>query len=97
MYDGYFRENISDVGFNDTEYVAKVLNSTVNLVIKKIAKSLINEKQILNLRQESQITCKPLDKTIANCSNLCLFNIVNDPCETTDVSEKYPKVCICIN
>ncbi|XP_044020082.1 uncharacterized protein LOC122860360 [Aphidius gifuensis] len=81
-----------DVGFNDSEYVAKVLNSTVNLVIEKIAKSLINEKQILNLRQESQITCKPLDKISSNCSNLCLFNIVNDPCETTDVSAEYPGV-----
>ncbi|KAF7992279.1 hypothetical protein HCN44_001604 [Aphidius gifuensis] len=90
--DGYYRENISDVGFNDSEYVAKVLNSTVNLVIKKIAKSSINEKQILNLRQESQITCKPLDKVSSNCSNLCLFNIVNDPCETTDVSAEYPGV-----
>lgn len=90
-YDGYFRDyiNVKDFSVSE-EYVNSVLTSPANQAIKKIKNVEIRKEEIYSLRKNNRITCESLNR-IANCSNLCLFNLSEDPCETTDVSSQHPK------
>ncbi|XP_011500609.1 PREDICTED: arylsulfatase B-like [Ceratosolen solmsi marchali] len=39
-----------------------------------------------NVRKRSEVRCSQ-PKTFADCSNYCLFNLENDPCETNDLAK----------
>ena len=49
--------------------------------------------QVKKLRVQSAVSCSR-DANRANCSNLCLFDILDDSCETVDLSKKQPEVFI---
>ena len=62
------------------------------MAIKKLKyNKLLSENIINKLRRHSTVDCNnSLDNL--NCSNLCLFDIYNDQCETKDISDVKPKV-----
>lgn len=83
-----------DSGNNDSypEYnITRVLNSEANLAIHNVQDERISSKIVKNLRNLSRIQCEEFSH-FPNCSNLCLFNIYNDPCETKDISRSNPLI-----
>ena len=64
----------------------RILSSPASLAIKSLSNYNLTREIINLLRTESTENCKPPD-LIADCSNkICLFNILDDPCETKDLS-----------
>lgn len=71
-----------------------VLASPAASAIANISTSVLNENKIMQLRKEATVICKNF-MDFSNCTNrTCLFNVYEDPCETTDLSSKYPKVTL---
>lgn len=96
MYDGYFGDNVNDNDPSGPGYnVEAVIASPTSQSIVKTMGNATTHKQILQLREQSKIICKSFSK-FSNCSVRCLFNLYNDPCETTDISDKHPEVSTCI-
>ncbi|XP_033208875.1 arylsulfatase B-like [Belonocnema kinseyi] len=71
--------------------ITRVLNSLTNLAINENDIFPLSSKTVKVLRSVSELSCKELTQ-FANCSQLCLFNIQIDPCETLDLSSKYPNI-----
>ncbi|XP_011269374.2 arylsulfatase B [Camponotus floridanus] len=68
-----------------------ILASPVASAIASISTSMLNANKIMQLRKEATIVCKNF-MDFSNCTNRsCLFDVKEDPCETTDLSAKYPK------
>lgn len=70
----------------------KVLNSTAN----KALNSNLTEALILQLRNKTDIGNCRLDYDGNNCNEgkMCLFDLINDPCETTNVAYLLPDITI---
>ncbi|KAK5638661.1 hypothetical protein RI129_012956 [Pyrocoelia pectoralis] len=87
--DGYYGKDTSPTK-NPPYDVDLVLASPTNKAINK----RLTKKKILTIRKKLTIQCthkgtrpKPCDK-----NGLCLFDLVNDPCETENVAKKYPHI-----
>lgn len=59
----------------------------------------ITESEVTNIRQQAQITCNgytpPINTSVTSCNPVeapCLFDILNDPCETTNLALEFPEV-----
>ncbi|XP_015431893.1 PREDICTED: arylsulfatase B-like [Dufourea novaeangliae] len=90
QYGGYY----GDSGMSSLypEYnVSRVLKSLAGSAISKISKSTLKDKKIIKLREEARVTCNK-STTYPKCSGRCLFNLYRDPCETTDLSSRYPRI-----
>ena len=76
-------------------YSQSVLNSYTGKALTCMTKNKLRKKNIENLRQEATITCN-VDENPVNACNLlekpCLFNIVKDPCERTNLAENKPEI-----
>lgn len=61
----------------------------------KTRKCKLLERDIISLRNKSQIKCKvPRNGTFTPCISQnapCLFDIINDPCEFNNIAGKYPR------
>ncbi|XP_033228772.1 arylsulfatase J-like isoform X2 [Belonocnema kinseyi] len=68
-----------------------VLNSLTNLAINENLFSQLSSRTLIKLRTLSEVRCKKFTQ-FSNCSELCLFNTYIDPCETVDLSSKYPNM-----
>ncbi|KAK0097327.1 hypothetical protein PV326_002412 [Microctonus aethiopoides] len=92
LYDGYFGDNVNDNDPSGPGYnVEAVIASPTSQSIAETMGNATTYKQILQLREQSKIICKSFSK-FSNCSVRCLFNLYNDPCETTDISDKHPEM-----
>ncbi|XP_029177441.1 arylsulfatase B-like isoform X2 [Nylanderia fulva] len=68
-----------------------VLSSSAASAIASISTFVLNANKIMQLRKEATVVCKNFTN-FSNCKNrTCLFNIYEDPCETTDLFMKYPE------
>lgn len=57
----------------------------------------ITDEEINKLRARAKITCNgykiPVNNSIESCiESPCLFDIEDDPCETTNIADKYPSI-----
>lgn len=96
-----FKENYaqeirnSDAGRVLSKFILVESLQTTN---KVDASPSISDAEINELRRKCKITCKghvpsPSTNSTSNCNPIkspCLFNIVNDPCETTNIASQYP-------
>ena len=72
--------------------VTGVISSTAGKAIRDFVKPTFGEeRKIMDLRKKATIKCQGKDNK-PDCKKSCLFDIVKDPCETTDVSDKHPEV-----
>ncbi|EFN89886.1 arylsulfatase B [Harpegnathos saltator] len=71
--------------------VTNVLASPVASAIADISRSSLDIDKIKQLREKSRVVCRV--SRFSRCTKrTCLFDIKKDPCETTNVSSKYPKI-----
>ncbi|XP_014475090.1 PREDICTED: uncharacterized protein LOC106744669 isoform X2 [Dinoponera quadriceps] len=80
---------------NDPSYpkynATNMLASPVASAIASVSSSVLNADKIEQLREESTVVCRTSD--FSNCTNrTCLFDVREDPCETTDLSSMYLEV-----
>lgn len=72
--------------------ITRVSTSPAATAIASISKSALDPKTIKRLRDKATIVCDKL-ADVSNCTNrTCLFDVYNDPCETTDLYATNPKV-----
>lgn len=71
---------------------SSVLQSLVGNAITELSKSTLKVEEIIKLRKEATVNCENFT-IYPKCLNRCLFDVFSDPCETTDLSSTYPKVC----
>lgn len=92
-------DNEDNVDFRDN-YGDRVLNSLAGRAIAKYEKGKykVTPRRVEALRSESKVACNgrgpPLDGpgVCDAYKSPCLFNIVADPCETTNLAETEPEV-----
>lgn len=90
--DGYLGV-IDRFDLTDDSYTYLILTSKVGKVLGE-TKNLTADK-ILNLREKSTVICKDLQNPMINCDPMkgsCLFNIIDDPCERTNLADTYPSI-----
>ncbi|XP_048514445.1 arylsulfatase B-like [Athalia rosae] len=68
-----------------------VLNSDAGRAIAGISNAFVTSQKIIELRNRATISCPAFDQFV-RCTNKCLFDMINDPCETVDISAKHPKI-----
>lgn len=78
--------------------VSAVLSSPTGQAIASLSQSKLNASKSMELRKQSQITCKRKND-FPSCKNGCLFDVSSnvDECETTDISSSHPEVCFYFN
>ncbi|XP_053603795.1 arylsulfatase J-like isoform X2 [Plodia interpunctella] len=93
-YSNYQGEDLRGVIGDIPLYNKSLKESKMFTVLEKIGKPF-NVADI-DLRYKMKIDCKGKERNSGsacypqNGKVVCLFNIIDDPCETTDISEKYP-------
>lgn len=89
-----------------TSAVGQVLSKYSNMVenpfqpIGQNDRGTITEEEINKIRANAIITCNghsisPNNNSVETCNPIiasCLFDIVNDPCETTNLASQYPDI-----
>lgn len=103
LYNGYYDGIEGDSGKNHkipTFNSTKILKSAVSMSIQEhLGEPVTQPSTMFTLRLQATVQCRPnstlLDRyNLASCNSTgCLFDIVNDPCETVNIARSYPRVC----
>ncbi|XP_075213982.1 arylsulfatase B-like [Lycorma delicatula] len=64
--------------------ISNVLLSNANEALRQVTKKQVDENLVVKLRAESKFVCAPAEK-LSECQTFCLFDLINDPCEQTDL------------
>ncbi|CAK9814268.1 Arylsulfatase B [Anthophora quadrimaculata] len=96
-YDGYYGD--SGRTLETPPYIEIVLKSAVSQGITyHLGGPVTQESTIVQLREEARVQCFPnmtyYHRHVFTTCNVteCLFDIVNDPCETKNIAEAYPRI-----
>ena len=73
--------------------VTNVLYSFAGSAISNISQVTLNTNYVIELRKAATVVCQNF-ASYPTCLEKCLFDIYNDPCETTDVSHQHPNASI---
>lgn len=104
MVKGQFQDGIYDDYFGDSgrtnntlSYdVSSVLNSKVNKAISNADKSStkLTETILIDIRNKLEVKQSGAERKQLTCSlnSICLFDVINDPTETTDISNNHPEI-----
>lgn len=59
-----------------------------------LTKTSLTNETILEMRSQTDLSwCRDSDQTpILDCTEGCLFDLDEDPCETTNIIEKHPEI-----
>ncbi|XP_066603644.1 arylsulfatase B-like isoform X2 [Prorops nasuta] len=94
--------------YGDSGRTQIIMNYTDNILKSSVSQSITfhlggpvtQPSTMVQLRKEATVDCGPKNTSsyyfkstsIACNTTECLFDIVNDPCETTNIAEQYPRV-----
>ncbi|KAJ8969203.1 hypothetical protein NQ314_001874 [Rhamnusium bicolor] len=87
-YDGTWDNWYGPAGREYNYSISLVQNSPAGLALKSLGKAA-TPQQIQKLRKQANIECSTLNKSPVECRPLkspCLFNIMQDPCELTNLA-----------
>lgn len=73
--------------------VSNVLHSAAGFAVASVSNVTLNSERIIELRRSAMVVCDNFT-SYPKCLDRCLFDVYNDPCETTDVSREHPEVNI---
>lgn len=81
----------------------KVLQSAVSDAIRQhLGGPVVQASSMWHLQSLATVLCRPNvtnmlyvnRPTLSSCNDSeCLFDLLNDPCETNNIAKSYPKVC----
>ncbi|XP_043603909.1 arylsulfatase B-like [Bombus pyrosoma] len=71
--------------------VSNVLHSAAGSALASVSNATLNSERIIELRRAATVVCNNFT-SYPRCLDRCLFDVYNDPCETTDVSREHPEV-----
>ncbi|XP_068987005.1 arylsulfatase I-like isoform X1 [Bombus flavifrons] len=71
--------------------VSNVLHSAAGSALASVSNATFNSERIIELRRAATVVCDNFT-SYPRCLDRCLFDVYNDPCETTDVSREHPEV-----
>lgn len=90
---------LSSIGGRLLSKYSRSREHRTNSSLNDCREEILTANEITEIRSKAQITCNgqipPNENAHDACNPLvapCLFDIVNDPCETTNVATKYPKI-----
>ncbi|XP_076623888.1 arylsulfatase B [Colletes latitarsis] len=96
-YDGYYGD--SGITLETVPYTDLVLESSVSQDITfHLGGPVTQPSTMKQLRQEATVQCRPnmtyFSRHVFTTCNVteCLFDIANDPCETKNIAESYPRI-----
>lgn len=69
-----------------------IFTSDVNSAVKNSLKISLTETQIKKLRSKTDLAWCRNDDPVISCIDGCLFDLKNDPCETNNIINRYPKI-----
>ncbi|XP_076749580.1 arylsulfatase I [Xylocopa sonorina] len=84
LYNGYY----GDSGTNNSypEYnVSSVFHSPAGVAIADISDHPLSVNDVIKLREDAKVLCNNVMSN-SNCTDKCLFDVYDDPCETMDLS-----------
>ncbi|XP_008547369.1 arylsulfatase B [Microplitis demolitor] len=91
-YDQYYGEsgrNHDTQSYNYTLVHSSVVSSAISA---HLGDPMTQPSAMTHLREQATVLCKR-KSTFSYCNETeCLFDIVNDPCEATNIAKQYPKV-----
>ncbi|XP_014214434.1 arylsulfatase B-like [Copidosoma floridanum] len=88
---GYYGDAGNDITY-PVYNAGEALRSPAGLAIKKLSSFAgLNPEKAQVLRERATVRCSR-PRTQLDCSTLCLFDIEDDPCETTDLSPRQPEI-----
>ncbi|EFA05056.1 arylsulfatase B precursor [Tribolium castaneum] len=92
-YDGYFGDSGRSPDTPPYDPFA-VLQSETNIAIQELTQTPITRQQIRVTRAQIDLSWCRNDsfRPPLNCSQPCLFDLENDPCETTNIIEENPEI-----
>lgn len=96
-YDGYYGD--SGMTHDPPPYTDQILKSSVSQSITyHLGGPVTQPSTITQLRREATVHCRPnstyYSRNVFTTCNVteCLFDIINDPCETRNVAEQYYRI-----
>lgn len=95
QYSDYYGDNGTSVSYPEYN-ISSVLHSIVGSTIFHTTNFTLNIEDVIKLRNEAKVICNNFT-SYPKCVDKCLFDIYNDPCETTDLSDEHPEVSMNIN
>lgn len=90
MYGDYYGDSGTSESYPEYN-VSKVLHSAAGLALASVSNATFNSERIIELRRAATVVCDNFT-SYPRCLDRCLFDVYNDPCETTDVSREHPEV-----
>ncbi|XP_008216017.2 arylsulfatase B [Nasonia vitripennis] len=95
-YDDYYGKDGNDYS-PKTYDVTGVLSSLAGRAIASLGNQYLPpQKRITELRNKATLRCEKKDDR-PSCRDTCLFDIVKDPCETTNIIDEHPEMEIVLN
>lgn len=90
QYSDYYGDNGTNVSYPEYN-VSSVLHSIAGSTIFHATNFTLNIKDVIKLRNKARVVCNNFT-SYSKCVDKCLFDIYNDPCETTDLSNEHPEI-----
>lgn len=91
MYKGYYDKWFGPSGRSGNYNYTAVQNSTAAKALRSIGFDT-NINQMKKIRKEASLNLPEIKNITNNCdlvkNKICLFNIIEDPCETENLVEK---------
>lgn len=99
VFDGFLGEN-DDLKLSDDVYANAILSSRIGKALadqndKQSKRHKLMKDKIITLRETATTFCNTAINPIVECNPLrapCLFNIITDPCERTNLAAKNPSI-----
>lgn len=90
IYDGWLGTHNDE--YHNPKYFSDIVNSECGKAFSQFLRNDLDKAEVNRLRSDATIQCPILHNTRpCNASKApCLFNIIQDPCEYNDLSEKFP-------
>ncbi|XP_017882995.2 uncharacterized protein LOC108626689 [Ceratina calcarata] len=90
LYGDYYGDSGADKSYPEYN-ISSILHSPTGSAIASISNYKLDANKISQLRKKAMVVCKNFT-SYPKCFDKCLFDIYTDPCETTDLSSKYPYI-----
>lgn len=93
IFDDFFGKNPKDYSPETYDILAVTSSMAGRTIMNLNDYDLPREENMIEMRDKATIRCgAKLDPKFKKCYEPCLFDIQNDPCETTDILQQNPEV-----